>query len=145
MLYSFQLNYLTPPVSQNFKRNDLKRRGLKNIKTTEPSISLSHSRQHISVPDHPSEVSLSKRQLLQKVIPKRRPLVPEAVVLGPQVQDLQQALPLVPEVGAGLALDVRPEHEPQINIGRDESPSLRRSARLDYNRLHRTGAKERKN
>ena len=88
-------------------------------------------------PSHPSEVSLSQCQLLEKVIPKGRPLVAEAVVLGPQVQDLNQAL---------LAFNPDDEPDPDSDPGpvHEESPPLRRSARLDYRKLHKTGAKQRK-
>ena len=88
-------------------------------------------------PSQPSEVSLSQRQLLEKVIPKGKPLVAEAVVLGPQVQDLNQAL-------LAVNLDGEPDHDRGTGPGDEESPPLRRSARLDYKKLNNTGAKQRK-
>ena len=77
------------------------------------------------------------------MLPKRKPIVPETVLLGPEVQQFQAALaslhlavddidPVQEEVPMETPTDVHEEEQASDR-------QLRRSNRLDYKRFHASG------
>ena len=99
----------------------------------------------LASPETSSQVNLAQKQDLNKVLPKRKPIVPETVLLGSEVQQFQTALaslnlpvdgldPLQEDVPMETPTDVHEEeHVP------DRQKQLRRSSRLDYKRFHASG------
>ena len=98
----------------------------------------------LDTPGTSSQVNLSQKQNLNRVLPKRKPILPETVMLGPQVQQFQTAL-------ASLRPPIDDPH-PQLQFPRetlndvhedelvpDDQRQLRRSARLDYKRFNASG------
>ena len=136
-------NFQNPPKSNpKLKRNLEVRRPKENTLTTKSSPL------GLVTPETSSQVILTHKQQLNKVLPRRNPLVTEAVLLGPDVQTFQTALaslqtttegevdPLNVEVHREIPIDV-PGEDPAQNNERQ----LRRSARLDYKRFHVFGDK----
>ena len=79
------------------------------------------------------------------MLPKRKPILPETVMLGPQAQHFQTALaslhlpiddphPQLQEVPRETLNDVHEEDQVP-----DHQRQLRRSARLDYKRFNASG------
>ena len=86
-----------------FRRKKINRKGSESLprlpSNSQVSIELVSERRvtrsslrSLSLPTTPSQVILNEPQLLEEVLPQRIPLVPEAVHLGPQVQQLDRAL-----------------------------------------------------
>ena len=50
------------------------------------------TRSSLSLPTTPSQVTLHEPQILERVLPRHAPVVPETVQMGPQVQLLDRAL-----------------------------------------------------
>ena len=100
----------------------------------------------VSLPQQLKEqVNLAHKQDLGKVLPKRKPIVPETVSLGPEVQHFQSALdslhlptlhphPPPEQVPRQTPLDV-----PEEDQAPDRRSQLWRSNRLDFQRFHTSG------
>ena len=141
-------DYHNPSYFNSMLKRNLEVRGPKTMK---PPIELPSypdnlisSRRALASPENPDQVNLGDKQQLGRVLPRRNPLVPETVMLGPDVQHLQNALESLDttaeEVVREIPIDVPDEELPEVNDER----SLRRSARLDYKRFHVYGEKSSK-
>lgn len=136
-------NYQNTP-----KQNPRLKRSLeiRRPKTNTNTLTARSSPIGLATPETSSEVNLAQKQHLDKVLPRRKPIVPEAVLLGPEVQQFQAALDslqLPPEDVDHLHEEV-PNEVPEEDHAPDHQRQLRRSNRLDYKRFHAFGERSSK-
>ena len=116
--------FYTPEQNPRLKRSNAFRKkkaqqSLSEPRVTRQMLNSSDFRVSLSNPSSPSEVTLNRPQLLNRVLNPRLPLVAEAVNLGPAAQRLHHALEPV---------------QPARQSARNRS-----KAKLDYLELHRKG------
>ena len=116
----------TPQANPKLKRANAFRRKRTQKSHSEPRVTRQmlnsgNFRVSVSNPSSPSDVALSRRQNLNRVLNPRIPLVPEAVNLGPGAQLLHHALP--------------PAQTPRRSV-RNSS-----KAKVDYRELNSKGKK----
>ena len=122
--------FRTPPSSPKLKRNNairLKQNPLLQS-LSEPRITrlmLHSNRLSVSNPNSPSSVALDRVQNLENILNPNAPLVPEAVNLGPRVQNFNQALANV---------EIRRSSRIRSNIDS--------KGKVDYRQLHEHGKRD---
>ena len=134
-------NYQNPP-----KSNPKLKRNLEVRRPKENTLATKSSPLGLVTPETSSQVNLTQKQQLNKVLPRRNPLVTEAVLLGPEVQNFQTALASLQETTTEGDVDVEVHREIPIDVpgedpAQNDERQLRRSARLDYKRFHLFGDK----
>ena len=122
--------FFASPVNTQKLNPKLKR----NVEIRRPNtdtMAAKSSQVGLASPETPSKINLAQKQNLGNVLPKRRPILPETVILGPEIQQFQTALASVnlpPDDPASIEQEV-PREIPDAVHEVDHTPNHQRQLR----------------